>query len=447
MSEKKDEWMTLGRKETEQMVISEIETGKERAENVVDEKKIYQEIRNRVLNQLDLSRELSDEEVQEIIGQVIFSYTSEHFLPSRMRNQIGRDLFNSLRKLDILQSLVEDHEITEIMINGPNHIFIEKKGRITQLEKQFESKEKLEDVVQQISSAANRMVNEASPILDVRLFDGSRVNIVLPPVALEGPIVTIRKFPDTPISMARLLELGSLTEAAAQVLEQMVISKYNIFISGGTGSGKTTFLNALSQFIPEDERLITIEDSAELQIQGVPNLVRLESRNANMEGENEISIRDLIKSSLRMRPDRLVVGEVRDAAAIDMLQAMNTGHDGSLSTGHANSPADMLGRLETMVLLGMEIPLLAVRRQISSALELIIHLGRLRDRSRRVLSIVEVLDCVDGEIRVNPIYEFKEEGQNRQGRVIGRLVRTKNPFVQTQKLARAGIRGLINEGL
>lgn len=407
----------------------------------------YDEIKKKVMERLDLSRELEDDEVLELIADVIFQYSSENYIPMKEKNEIGRRIFNALRKLDVLQELVDNHEITEIMINGPNHIFIENQGRIVEWDRQFESREKLEDVVQQIASAANRMVNESSPILDVRLFDGSRVNIVLPPVALEGPVVTIRKFPDEPIGMEKLLELGSITVEVMEVLKQFVIGKYNIFISGGTGSGKTTFLNALSQYVPSDERMITIEDSAELQIRGIPNLVRLETRNANMEGENEISIRALIKSALRMRPDRLVVGEVRDAAAIDMLQAMNTGHDGSLSTGHANSPADMLGRLETMVLMGMEIPLMAVRRQIASALDIIVHLGRLRDRSRRVLQIVEVLDCVNGEIEVNPIYEFREEGQTEEGRVLGGLVRTTNPFRQTEKLLRAGLEVRVNEGL
>lgn len=407
----------------------------------------YDEIKKMVMARLDLSRELEDDEVMEIIAEVIFQYSSDNYISMGEKNEIGRRLFNALRKLDVLQELVDNHEITEIMINGPDHIFIEQQGHIVEWDRHFESREKLQDVVQQIASAANRMVNEASPILDVRLFDGSRVNIVLPPVALEGPIVTIRKFPDEPIGMEKLLELGSVTVEVVEVLKQFVIGKYNIFISGGTGSGKTTFLNALSQYVPSDERMITIEDSAELQIRGIPNLVRLETRNANMEGENEISIRALIKSALRMRPDRLVVGEVRDAAAIDMLQAMNTGHDGSLSTGHANSPADMLGRLETMVLMGMEIPLMAVRRQIASALDLIVHLGRLRDRSRRVLQIVEVLDCVNGEIEVNPIYEFKEEGQEENGRIIGGLVRTGNPFRQTEKLLRAGLEVRVNEGL
>lgn len=407
----------------------------------------YDEIKERVMACLDLTRELEDDEVMEVIADVIFQYSGNNYISMGEKNEIGRRLFNALRKLDVLQELVDDHEITEIMINGPDHIFIEKQGRIVEWDRQFESGEKLEDVVQQIASAANRMVNESSPILDVRLFDGSRVNIVLPPVALEGPVVTIRKFPDEPIGMEKLLQLGSLTAEVMEVLKELVIGKYNIFISGGTGSGKTTFLNALSQYVPSDERMITIEDSAELQIRGIPNLVRLETRNANMEGENEISIRDLIKSALRMRPDRLVVGEVRDAAAIDMLQAMNTGHDGSLSTGHANSPADMLGRLETMVLMGLEIPLMAVRRQIASALDLIVHLGRLRDRSRRVLQIVEVLDCVNGEIEINPIYEFREEGQTEDGRIVGGLVRTENPFRQTEKLLRAGLGVQVNEGL
>jgi pilus assembly protein CpaF len=294
-------------------------------------------------------------------------------------------------------------------------------------------------VIQKIVSSSNRVVNESNPIVDSRLADGSRVNVVLQPVARNGPVLTIRKFPSSPITMERLLEIGSINKEVLEFLRGLVTAKYNIFISGGTGSGKTTFLNALSDFIPKDERVITIEDSAELQIREVANLVNLEARNANVEGDNEITIRDLIKSALRMRPDRIILGEVRDAAAVDLLSAMNTGHDGSLSTGHANSAKDMMYRLETLVLMGIDLPLLSVRRQIASALDIIIHLGRLRDKTRKVLEISEVLDCVDGEIILNPLYIFKETSTSLEGQVQGNLQRTENVFVHTEKLKLAGV--------
>jgi pilus assembly protein CpaF len=398
----------------------------------------YKELlRQRVIKEIDLCREVGDEELYETIDRILLEFSREGYIGITEKLRLRKDIFNSIRRYDILQELIEDLSITEIMVNGPNQIFIEQNGRISALDLHFDSTEKLEDVVQQMVSHSNRIINEASPIVDSRLPDGSRVNVVLPPVAIEGPIITIRKFPNHPITMERLLEFGSLSEEVAVFLRQLVVAGYNIFISGGTGSGKTTFLNVLSNYIPPTERIITIEDSAELQIRNVPNLVRLEVRNANSEGSNEITIRDLIKTSLRMRPDRIIVGEVRDAAAIDMLQALNTGHDGSLSTGHANSPADMLSRLETLVLLGAEIPLLAVRKQIASAIDIIVHLGRLRDRSRRLLEVCEVLDCESGEIRMNPIYEFEESGE-AEGRVIGSLVK-KNELRSVDKLKRAGI--------
>lgn len=302
----------------------------------------------------------------------------------------------------------------------------------------FDSRERLHDIAQQIASEGNRIVNETSPILDVRLADGSRVNIVMPPIAMEGPVITIRKFPKDPLTMDKLMDMGALTEEAAEVLRKLVKAKYNIFISGGTGAGKTTFLNILSNYIPGDERIITIEDSAELQIQKVKNLVRLEARNANVEGKNQVTIRDLIKSALRMRPDRIVVGEIRDATAIDMLTAMNTGHDGSLSTGHANSPEDMLNRLETLVLMGMEIPLEAVRQQIASAIDIIVHLGRLRDKSRKVLEICEVGQCERGKIRMYPLFRFCGE-QEHEGEIIGSLRRTEHELINDDKCAKAGI--------
>ena len=350
---------------------------------------------------------------------------------------MGRELFNAFRKLDILQELLEDDDITEIMINGTSNIFLEKNGVVYESDKRFVSSSRLEDVIQQVVSKINRYVNEASPIVDARLEDGSRVNVVLKPAALNGPIMTIRKFPKEKLTMDRLIELGSISEEVAGLLKKAVISKMNIFISGGTGSGKTTFLNALSDYIPEDERLITIEDNAELQITNIKNLVRLEARNSNIEGEGAISIRELIKTALRMRPERIVIGEVRGPEALDMLQAMNTGHDGSLSTGHANSTRDMFSRLETMVLQGAAaLPVDAIRQQIASALDIMVHLGRLRDRTRRVLEIVEVLDYKEGEIKTNVLYKFKEEGEVN-GKISGRLVK-KNKLQRQDKFVAAG---------
>ncbi len=398
-----------------------------------------QELQELVIKEIDLSKEPKDEEILEVIDEMLLNKSKNSYISMQDKRRLRKEIFNSIRRLDILQELVEDNSITEIMINGSKNIFIEQNGAIRPWNKQFESGKKLEDVVQQIVSKSNRIINEASPIVDARLPDGSRVNIVLPPVALEGPVVTIRKFPDNPITIHKLIEMGSVTEEAARFLEKLVIAGYNIFISGGTGSGKTTFLNVLSNFIPKDERVITIEDSAELQIKSIPNLVKLEARNANVEGKNAVTIRDLIKSSLRMRPDRIVLGEVRDAAAIDMLQAMNSGHDGSLSTGHANSTVDMLNRLETLVLMGADIPLMAVRKQIASAIDIIVHLGRLRDKSRKVLEVSEVLECVDGEIEVNKLYVFKESGEDENGKVLGALKKTSNELINLAKLSKAGI--------
>ena len=396
-----------------------------------------EELHRRILMEIDLSRDMEDEELMDVIHRVIEHASEEEYLPLQEKINYGKELFNALRKLDILQELLEDEEITEIMINGTQNIFLEKDGRIYESEKHFQSEAKLEDVIQQIVSDCNRFVNESSPIVDARLPDGSRVNVVLKPVALNGPIVTIRKFPKEFITMDKLLQWKSISADAAAFLETLVCAKYNIFISGGTGSGKTTFLNALSHYIPKTERIITIEDNAELQLPGVANLVRLEAKNANVEGEGSIPIQELIKSALRMRPDRIIVGEVRSQEAIDMLQAMNTGHDGSLSTGHANSPKDMLSRLETMVLMGgHEIPLPAIDRQIASALDIIVHLGRLRDRSRRVLQIAEVLGYADGEIRLQTLYEFEERGM-KDGKILGELVK-KNELASSEKLLAAG---------
>lgn len=358
--------------------------------------------------------QLEDEELQEMIDAAVAGEAERSYLPLKSRLRLKKELFDSFRRLDILQELVDDPDITEIMVNGKDHIFIEKKGRLSRWDKAFDSAEQLEDLIQQIVSRVNRTVNLSSPIADARLEDGSRVHVVLAPVAVDGPVLTIRKFPE-PVTMDKLIRLGSISREAAIFLRTAVRAGYNIFVSGGTGSGKTTFLNALSEFIPEDERVITIEDSAELQIRHVPNLVRLETRVENRDGSREISMRDLIRASLRMRPDRILVGEVRGAEALEMLQAMNTGHDGSISTGHGNSPRDMVTRLETMVLMAADLPLAAVRNQIASALELMVHLGRMRDKSRKVLEIAEVIGCENGEVRLEPLFTFREkQARDRQ---------------------------------
>lgn len=355
---------------------------------------LYIKLRRHVYERLDIGRDVADSELYEVIDACIYDESRNNVISIRQKEELKQRLYNSIKKLDILQELLEDDSITEIMVNGSDSIFMERNGSIERWNKKFESENKLSDVAQRIAAMSNHMVNEASPIADTRLEDGSRVSIVLPPVAINGPIITIRKFFNKPITIDRLIELESITPEAAQFLEKLVKSRYNIFISGGTGSGKTTFLNVLSDYVPDDERVITIEDSAELQLHNINNIVRLEARVANSEGTNAVSIRDLIKASLRMRPDRIVVGEVRGPEAIDMLQAMNTGHDGSLSTGHANSPKDMLTRLETMVLMGMDMPVSAIRSQISSAIDIIVHLARLRDKSRKVVQIAEVGDAL-----------------------------------------------------
>lgn len=391
-----------------------------------------------MLARLDLSREIGDDELTELIFQVLDEESDGGYIPLKKKAELGRDLYNAFRRLDLLQDLIEDQEITEIMINGTQNIFVEKKGKIYRTDKRFPSRSRLEDVIQQIVAGANRMVNESVPIADARLPDGSRVNVVLYPVALNGPVVTIRKFPTEQITMQDLVRMGAVSDEAAGFLKMLVIAGYNIFISGGTGSGKTTLLNALAQFIPGGERVITIEDNAELQIQGVPNLVRLEARNPNMEGVGEITIRQLIRTALRMRPDRIIVGEVRGTETIDMIQAMSTGHRGSLSTGHSDSPRDMLRRLETMVLMGMDIPLAAIQRQIASAIDIIIHVGRLRDRSRKVLEIVEVLDYEDGEIQTGCLYEFQETKCRKTDGVIEGRWQKVRPLLHTEKLLSAG---------
>lgn len=391
-------------------------------------------LREEVVSSFDYSLEITEEDLYRRIDQVIVRASGENFLTLEKKEKLRKELFASIRGLDILEEILEQESITEIMINGFEDIFLEECGKLHRWSRKFESRQKLEDIIQQIVAKANRIVNEANPIVDARLTDGSRVNVIMPPVALNGPIVTIRKFAKEPFTMGRLVELGALTKEAAEFLRCLVVAKYNIFICGGTGSGKTTFLNALTEFIPKSERIITIEDAAELKVNGIENLVRLEVRNKNTEGNGEISIRELIRTSLRMRPDRIIVGEVRGAETIDMLQAMNTGHDGSLSTGHGNSTSDMLDRLETMVLLGSDIPLMAARRQISSAIDVMVQLGRLRDGRRCVLEIAEILGCRDGEIEKNPLFVYQEDEQG------GRLLRTGAVFVQQMKLRRAGIK-------
>ena len=398
-----------------------------------------QKLRREILEQLDYGRELEDEEVWEQIDRAILGQEELSRIPVNIRSRLRTDLFDALRRLDILQNLVEDPGITEIMINGPDHVFIEREGRLSRLDTGFESAEKLKDVIQQIVAGCNRVVNEASPIVDARLpASGARVNIVMSPIAINGPIVTIRRFPDKPITMAGLIQRNSLPSQVADFLKRLVTARYNIFISGGTGSGKTTFLNVLSGFIPKDERIITIEDNAELQLQGIQNLVCLETRNSNVEGCMEITIRDLIKASLRMRPNRIIVGEVRGAEASDLMHCLNTGHEGSMSTGHANSAKDMLLRLENMILMAVDIPLEAIRRQIASGIDIIVHLGRLRDKSRRVLEIVEITGYRDGQYLLNTLYQFEEEGEDADGNVQGRLGE-KAPLVQTRKLKAAGL--------
>lgn len=397
------------------------------------------ELKNRIKDRLDYSGSVTDEQLTAIVEQAVFSWSSSHPLTASELASLVRRLFHSFRGLDILQPLMDDPTVTEVMINHHSEIFIERNGRLSLLPSAFESKERLEDLIQSIVASVNRVVNESSPIVDARLKDGSRVHIVLPPVALRGPAMTIRKFPEQPLTMDELVAKGTLTGEAAIFLQLLTKAQYNIFISGGTGTGKTTFLNALSQYIPRDERLVTIEDSAELQIRSVPNLVSLETRNANTEGKGEIAIRDLIRASLRMRPNRIIVGEVRGGEALDMLAAMNTGHAGSMSTGHSNGPRDMMSRLETMVMSAAEMPVQVIRKQIASALDIVIHLSRFRDRSRRVTEICEVVGMEDGEIAVRPLFQFEEEGEE-DGRVIGRLKRTDNKLCHTDKLRMAGIK-------
>ena len=404
------------------------------------EQQFVTSIKRYVSENLSLSQ-INDEELEEKIEEIVLERIGTEYCSIQQRVSIVQQVYSSIRGFGLLDSIISDDTITEVMINGPDNVFIEQNGRLFKMDKHFESQRKLEDVIQRIVGLAGREVNQANPICDTRLPDGSRVNVVLPPIALCGPTLTIRKFSKTPMTIEKLIQYGSITQEIADKLEILVRAKYNIFISGGTGSGKTTFLNALSNYIPKDERVITIEDSAELQITGVDNLVSLETRNANTSGAGQITIRDLIKSSLRMRPERIIVGEVRGGEALDMLQAMNTGHDGSLSTGHANSTQDMLSRLETMVLQGAEgLPLEAIKQQIASAVDIIIHLSRLRDKSRKTMEITEVVGVENGQIILNPLYKFEEDANSTLEKVSGSLKRTDNKMINDFKLKQAGIR-------
>lgn len=398
---------------------------------------LAEKLKDKLISRIDLTRDLNDEELTEIITSMVLEEFQGQHLSLKEKLKISRELFHSIRGLDVMQDILEDDEVTEIMVNEYDRIFIEKQGKLFRYHGAFSSREKLMDIIQIIVAKANKRVNEASPIVDTRLPDGSRVNVVLGPVAVKGPVVTIRKFPKKTMTMEDLTTLGSITKEAADFLKKLVQDGYNIFISGGTGSGKTTFLNALAGFIPKDERVITIEDSAELQIPWIENLVSMECRPANVEGENEITIRDLIRTALRMRPTRIIVGEVRGPETLDMLQAMNTGHDGSLSTGHGNSPQDMLTRLETMVLTGTEMPLSAIRAQIASAIDIMVHLGRFRDGSRKVLEIAEITSFTDGAIRLSPLYLYQMRDGRGRLEATGNQVRNRKHILQGGSLERA----------
>ena len=403
------------------------------------EKEIVRQLQKKIKEDLNFAEELSDEQLKELIGKYLLEKEKKYSYSLQQRKQIGKEIFDSFRKLDILQDLIDDDDITEIMVNGPEDIFIEKSGAIYKTNLKFESKEKLLQIINQIVSECNRSVNESTPIVDARLKKGARVNVVLYPIALNGPILTIRKFPKNPITMKKLIELEAVSEEAVEFLRKAVAAKYNIIISGGTGSGKTTFLNALSQYIPRDERIITIEDSAELQILGVDNLIRMETRNANLEGGKQITIRDLIKASLRMRPDRIIVGEVRGEEAADMIgSAMNCGHDGSMSSAHANSAADMLLRLENMILMAAPLPVEAIRRQISSGVDMVIHLGRMRDKTRKVLEISEINGIHKEQIILNPIFKFQEIPEKKREKVEGKLEKV-GKLIHIYKMENAGI--------
>lgn len=409
---------------------------------------LKQQLQETVRQRMDMSSELSDAQIEEIIDSVIMEKSREVYMSAVTKLTLRQELFNAIRRLDLLQELIDDKTVTEIMVNGADAIFYERDGRIYTWDRHFESREKLEDVIQQIVSRSNRQVNESIPIVDARLKDGSRVNVVLDPVALNGPILTIRKFPEEAITMEDLIRWESISQEAAEYLKVLVKAGYNIFISGATSTGKTTFLNVLADYIPKTERVITIEDSAELQIHGIENLVRMEVRQADGDGVSNVTLRDLIRTSLRMRPDRIIVGEVRGEEALDMIQSMNTGHEGSLSTGHANSPQDMLSRLETMALFASDIPIQAIRKQIASSIDIIVQLERLRDRSRRVTAIAEVLDCTEDAYILNPIFEFHEQDNlvmesssygDIPERVVGQLERTGYHLMHRRKLHAAAL--------
>ncbi len=406
-------------------------------EQAVKVSEYFAALKEQILERVDLSREVTDEEMQDLIDEVVLSCGREQHLTLNEKCRLKKELFHALRKMDVLQELLDEPEVTEIMVNGMDGIFLEKNGKLMRWEKNFYSRERILDVIQQMAGACNRVVNESQPIVDARLENGDRVHVVLPPVAVNGPIITIRRFPKSPITMERLLELGSISGEEMLFLKDAVRSGYSILIAGGTGSGKTTFLNALSQYIPKDERVIVIEDTAELQIQNVENLVRMETRASGVEDCKEITIRDLIRASLRMRPSRIIVGEVRGAETFELLTCLNTGHDGSISTCHANSPQDTIARLETMVLMGMELPLQAIRRQIASGIDLIVYLGRLRDKSRRLLEITEVTGMEGEQVMLNPLFSFRETGEV-SGRICGVQCKT-GDMKNIEKLQRAGI--------
>ena len=385
------------------------------------------ELQKTLMERLEQSPDLSDRQILELIDDMLLEKSHGWALTLEMRGAMRKELFDSVRRLDVIQDLIDDPKVTEIMVNGCDRIFVERGGIVSRYPKSFTSREKLEDVVQQIVGKCNRIINESSPIVDARLENGSRVNVVVEPACIGGPVLTIRRFPDSPITMERLIAMGSITQEAAGFLEELVKSGYSILIGGGTSAGKTTFLNALSHYIPGDERIITIEDTAELQIQGIENLVRLEARSANMEGGRQITIRELIKTALRMRPNRIIVGEVRQEEAIDLLQAWNTGHDGSIGTLHANSTADMISRLETMVLMGMQLPLEAIRRQIASGVDIMVHLGRRKDKKRRVLEISEVTGYAPPEVLLQPLYRWDDKDS---------VLRRENQLMHREKLER-----------
>lgn len=393
---------------------------------------LEEKIRDAVLKKIDLTRDLSDRDILAMIQEEICSLGKETYLSITERLDVQRKVFHGLRKLDVLEDLLSDEKITEIMVNGPNTIFIEKDGQMILTDLAFSSEEKLNDVIQRIAAANNKVINASHPIVDTKLEDGSRINMVLPPVATDYGVLSIRKFPKQQITIENMIEGGTLSEEVAGFIRMLVLARYNIFVSGSTSSGKTTFLNAIAEYIPEEERVITIEDSTELQLLGVKNLVRLEAREATMEGKLEVSIRDLVRTSLRMRPDRIIVGECRGKEAIEVLQSFGTGHDGSFSTGHANSAKEMITRLETMALMGGEMPLAAIRAQIVSGVDIIIHLGRMRDRTRKLLQIDEVIGMEKGEIKLQTIFEYQDGDEK------GIWIR-KNKLLHQEKLLRRGI--------